>query len=351
MGERDKVITINIFSPSSHMRFKTPVCIVAVAALLVCPAVIYSANTTSLDLENVLNQHVYVGDGAQEGLDLADTLTLEMWVKFASIPGREYFIMKRLGPGQRSYSWYLNNANTLAFDWHNDGVSGTFANVTWTPEAERWYHLAIVKSGTEVRFLADGTQIGDAQYGDFSGIFDSAAPFEIGHYQELDAEGDSFDGLMDDVRVWNVARTAEEIADNMNKELTGTEPGLVGYWRLNGDFTDASGNGNNLTPVNGPGFSNDVPFSDAPPMTPVEQANALIASVEAQDLPLHVIRSYAANLKKVPRFIEEEKFDAALSQLIAFVHKVQGHQADGTIEEAVAESLLEQAEALMLAII
>ena len=199
--------------------------------------------------------------------------------------------------------------------------------------------------------MVDGTQIGDSQYGDFAGIFDSAAPFEIGHYQELDSEGDSFDGLMDDVRVWNVARTAEEIADNMHKELTGTEPGLVGYWRLNGDFADASGNGNDLTPVNGPGFSNDVPFSDVPPQTPVEQAHALIAAVEDHDLPLHITRSYLANLKKVPRFIEEEKFDAALSQLIAFVTKVQGHQADGTIEEAMAESLLEQAEALMLAII
>ncbi|MHC4497198.1 MAG: hypothetical protein ACYSYM_15395, partial [Planctomycetota bacterium] len=38
---------------------------------------------------------------------------------------------------------------------------------------------------------------------------------------------------MDDFRVWNYARTQEEIQADMNQEVTGVEEGLVGYWRFN----------------------------------------------------------------------------------------------------------------------
>ena len=38
-------------------------------------------------------------------------------------------------------------------------------------------------------------------------------------------------GCPDD-RIWNVARTPEQIAANYTNRLTGTEEGLVGYWPL-----------------------------------------------------------------------------------------------------------------------
>ena len=38
---------------------------------------------------------------------------------------------------------------------------------------------------------------------------------------------------MDDVRLWNTARSEFEIAANKDAELNGNEAGLVGYWKLN----------------------------------------------------------------------------------------------------------------------
>ena len=35
---------------------------------------------------------------------------------------------------------------------------------------------------------------------------------------------------MDEVRVWNHERTADQIRENIPKQLTGNEPGLVGLW-------------------------------------------------------------------------------------------------------------------------
>jgi Concanavalin A-like lectin/glucanases superfamily len=37
-------------------------------------------------------------------------------------------------------------------------------------------------------------------------------------------------GNVDDVRVWNVARTQSQISSNYQNELTGTESGLVAYY-------------------------------------------------------------------------------------------------------------------------
>ncbi len=55
-------------------------------------------------------------------------------------------------------------------------------------------------------------------------------------------------GLLDEVRVWNVARTAKQIRQNMNKALNLRKAsGLVAYWRMNEGSgqvaADLSGNG------------------------------------------------------------------------------------------------------------
>jgi Concanavalin A-like lectin/glucanases superfamily len=41
-----------------------------------------------------------------------------------------------------------------------------------------------------------------------------------------------FVGQMDEVRIWNVVRTAAEIAATMHQRLAGNESGLVAYWRF-----------------------------------------------------------------------------------------------------------------------
>ena len=49
--------------------------------------------------------------------------------------------------------------------------------------------------------------------------------------------GAYFNGEIDELRMWNVARTQAEIMATMNTTLAGNEPGLVGYWK----FDDGAG--------------------------------------------------------------------------------------------------------------
>jgi len=43
----------------------------------------------------------------------------------------------------------------------------------------------------------------------------------------------SFAGTIDEVRLWLSVQTQEQISFWMDKRLTGNEPTLAGYWRLN----------------------------------------------------------------------------------------------------------------------
>ena len=54
-----------------------------------------------------------------------------------------------------------------------------------------------------------------------------------GHIVEMGRTITADGTFMDDVRIWNVARTAAEIAANMTLDLTGNETGLIGYWDFN----------------------------------------------------------------------------------------------------------------------
>src|SRR5262249_33916196 len=47
-----------------------------------------------------------------------------------------------------------------------------------------------------------------------------------------------FNGAIDDIRLWNTARSQAAIQASMNARLIGNESGLVGYWTLD----EASGN-------------------------------------------------------------------------------------------------------------
>jgi len=71
-----------------------------------------------------------------------------------------------------------------------------------------------------------------------------------------------FNGTIDEVRLWNIARPQQQIQQAMYGSLTGHEAGLVGYWRFNegsGPTTaDASGHNNTGLLVNRPTWVNST---------------------------------------------------------------------------------------------
>jgi len=96
--------------------------------------------------------------------------------------------------------------------------------------AKQWYHVAgVYQSGTASLYI--------------NGEFVKSAPIPGTPSANLTSDltiGDSpgwpgrvFNGIIDEVRVWNIARSAEEIANNTTTSFTGEEDGLVAYLPMN----------------------------------------------------------------------------------------------------------------------
>jgi len=111
-------------------------------------------------------------------------------------------------------------------------------------QADRWYHLAAVNDNGTRRLYVDGVE--KPVTGTAITIATNSDPVTFG--VDYLASPRYFDGIMDEVRIWNVVRSEAEIQDAMNRRLSGTEAGLAGYWRMDeGSGTnavDSTTNGN-----------------------------------------------------------------------------------------------------------
>ncbi len=134
------------------------------------------------------------------------------------------------------------NADGFGLDFgSNMGTTGTidpFTNAIFDNDNQssgvntstaQWVHFAMTWDGTAVRAYVNGvlrsTKMGSAG----QKLMTGASPITIGGYP---GESAYFNSLIDEFRVWNVARSASDITSTMNKTLTGMEAGLVGYWKF-----------------------------------------------------------------------------------------------------------------------
>jgi hypothetical protein len=115
----------------------------------------------------------------------------------------------------------------------NVAGAGTFTN-------GRKYHVALVRAiqDKSIKLYVNGNLVSTNNWSTIDPIA-SSLPFLIGKGYT----GQWIDAIIDDVRIWNVPRTQQQIKDNMNKQLQGNEFGLAGYWKLDNGTgaTDASG--------------------------------------------------------------------------------------------------------------
>jgi hypothetical protein len=173
-----------------------------------------------------------------------DAWTLEAWVRMGySINNQAIFtsgsndheIYIRFGDANRPYN-YLQIKSL-------GGQKQTASDL----EANTWYHWAFVYNGTTLTIYRNGKQ---------DTFFDPPAPkggsvrFD---FMKIVDSGSYFRNncAMSQVRLWKVARTESEIANNMYFEVNPKNPNLIALWPMDeGDgtsFRDATGNGHNAT--------------------------------------------------------------------------------------------------------
>ena len=125
-------------------------------------------------------------------------------------------------------------------------VPGTDAVIVpnqWLPDS-MWRHYAGTYDGVVMELFVNGASVGQSPHGT-GGPTSAIEDLVLGMRA---TGGIFFTGALDEVRVWDVVRTAAEIQQSYNMSLAGSEPGLVGYYRFDeggGDvILDSSSAGN-----------------------------------------------------------------------------------------------------------
>jgi hypothetical protein len=202
---------------------------------------------------------VTVPDAAS--LDLVSGMTLEAWVRPGAMTGWETVLLKERGADQFAYALYAHDGGALSggapVPSGNVDVSAaprTLRGPSTLP-AEQWTHLATTYDGATQRIFVNGAQVASRAQG--GSITLSGGVLRIGGNNSF--AGEFFEGLIDDVRVYNRALSAAEIAGDMAGGAAPPPPppppppappagaGLVlslSFDEASGSALDGSGNGN-----------------------------------------------------------------------------------------------------------
>jgi len=191
----------------------------------------------------------YVEVPDNPSLDIESQITLESWVFLNkrvsdsdSNDGYGYIVCK--GIFFSNLWWNLYNLmivqdqitqNVHAMFEISDGVKSKYNVIsTSTIPIQEWTHIAGIYDGDNLQLFVDGNleSINNVSIT----IAQNDMPLGIGGCDK--SVGKYFPGTIDEVRIWNIARTQEEIRETISKTLQGDEPGLVGYW----DFDDGTAN-------------------------------------------------------------------------------------------------------------
>jgi hypothetical protein len=142
-------------------------------------------------------------------------MTLEAWVKPATIDSEWRDIIYK---GEDIYYLECTTSSDGA-----PGVGGTFAATslygTDLLSEGAWAHLAATYDGADLRLYVDGTQVASQTQ---TGLIESSTnPLHLGGDEFF---GQFFDGVMDEVRIYNRALSASEIQADMSLPVSMTIP-------------------------------------------------------------------------------------------------------------------------------
>lgn len=211
--------------------------------------------------QNLRGQNALDFDGIDDKIDCGNhsslqitgtQITLEAWIyatawkpnvwegniinKEENAPDRGY--MLRAGDGGKL------NLNIGNGSWNEITTFNSVLNLN------QWHHVAGTYDGSYLRLYVDGAIVDSlASSINFS---NSAVNLFIGGHATMIRH---FQGAIDEVRVWSVARTSSEIASSMNSEFCGPQTGLEAYYRFNQGT--AGGVNTGLTTLNDAQGNND----------------------------------------------------------------------------------------------
>jgi len=221
----------------------------------------------------------YVNCGNDASLQMTADVTISAWIKTSTTSTQQQIVTRGLDWVMNGFALFVRTNNQVAIMLSNSGYP--YATSSTSVTDGNWHHIVGVRDSSggagSLKIYVDGLEDGDEDGGT-----DAMANGEEVWIGSGTNGGSPFEGLINDVSIFNSALSAGEVTAIWNNgvpsDLSG-ESHLVGYWRL-GDMAysggtgdiwiipDSSGNGNDGSSVN-------IPLSGRTGNAPGSTNNAL----------------------------------------------------------------------------
>ncbi|MDP5027906.1 MAG: hypothetical protein NWQ14_06750, partial [Flavobacterium sp.] len=213
---------------------------------------------TSINLDGV-NDYLYGPSSTSLSLEGSTSITLEAWVNPTVFSSAHFAgpIMYKGGGGE-SYRLGVGGSGRVGLTVANQWSNHTLETADNAVALNTWQHIAATYDGTTkiLKIYINGVQVATNTNTQSFNLNGSYGTFNIG--RDPYNSNRWFNGSIDEARVWNITRSASEIATNFNNQVSSSSTGLMAYYRFNqgiggGDNTsitsiyDNSVNDNTLT--------------------------------------------------------------------------------------------------------
>jgi hypothetical protein len=229
------------------------------------------------------NTHCLLFDGqswvsftTNNDLNISDEITIEAWIyptswglhsysnsivcKHGWTLGEEGYVLRAGGNGQLSFNIFGLKNNGHPDGWHE--VISSAGSL----QLNAWTHVAGTFDGSKLRIYINGTLSGTEN---FHGSILTSGNYKLKIGKISDdgaANGRYWNGLIDEIRIWDEARSQSEISSSMDNHVNpNAVSDLEGYWQLNdgnGSSINDLGDGNNAGTIHSASWNTDVPFSN-----------------------------------------------------------------------------------------
>jgi len=200
--------------------------------------------------------HVLMLDGKSGGVRVSDSpslhmitngITLEIWCKAESFYPENgavnSLIRKNVAEGAENFFLRFRTIQGQPWIEMSPGKQIGVLRAPYDFATNRWYHLAGVYDGKDAAVFVNGRRVKSETLNGPMVIDDS--DLFIGKGDPEWSSGEFFHGAVDEVRIWNIARSPEQIQQDIQRTLTGKEAGLIALWNFDDDSAkDQSGHKN-----------------------------------------------------------------------------------------------------------
>ena len=204
-------------------------------------ATVDDGNALSL---NESGSGAYVSIPDNGSMDFVTSFTVEAWIYMTDNTNNTI-----IDKGSYQYLIQVNNGEIGFYS-----TSGTYGYWKYSTNANiqtnKWTHVALTYDYLGgVKFYVNGEPKGSGTVNNALSTDDGDV--NIGRQEPSSCQCNTFNGRIDELKIWSKVRTASEISANYNKILTGSESGLVAYYHFDEtsgtSVADATSNGNNGT--------------------------------------------------------------------------------------------------------